>query len=158
MSGSCAVMYFNSRSPCGERLERDNLHSPTVSISTHAPRVGSDWRACRNVGIGSNFNSRSPCGERHGETVEYYTVHKISTHAPRVGSDTWHFKVLMFRLDFNSRSPCGERPFTSLGNLFYIKFQLTLPVWGATGGEHALSADSRISTHAPRVGSDRTPH
>ena len=43
----------------------------------------------------------------------------------------------MFRLDFNSRSPCGERPFTSLGNLFYIKFQLTLPVWGAT--EHRIS-------------------
>ena len=33
-------------------------------------------------------------------------------------------------------------------------FQLTLPVWGATGGLAATLALVAISTHAPRVGSD----
>ena len=34
-------------------------------------------------------------------------------------------------------------------------FQLTLPVWGATNAEHLNQLVSVISTHAPRVGSDR---
>ena len=34
-------------------------------------------------------------------------------------------------------------------------FQLTLPVWGATCTTHHKQADAGISTHAPRVGSDR---
>ena len=56
----------------------------------------------------------------------------ISTHAPRVGSDT--------------RNGCPTKTLT--------KFQLTLPVWGATRGRRGVLCRRSISTHAPRVGSD----
>ena len=35
-------------------------------------------------------------------------------------------------------------------------FQLTLPVWGATNALHDGTSPRQISTHAPRVGSDRS--
>ena len=79
--------------------------------------------------------------------------------------------------DFNPRSPCGERLFDSVGSMESVKFQSTLPVWGATLTLLLLAlmllafqstlpvwgATLRwdppllipgISIHAPRVGSD----
>ena len=35
-----------------------------------------------------------------------------------------------------------------------LKFQSTLPVWGATGITESGGKDIKISIHAPRVGSD----
>ena len=81
---------------------------------------------------------------------------------------------------FNPRSPCGERHQAAAYIHLNIKFQSTLPVWGATllkiiriliirhfnprspcGERPDLQADyerrRRISIHAPRVGSDRKP-
>ena len=80
--------------------------------------------------------------------------------------------------NFNSRSPCGERPQDQptvphhqrfqltlpvwgatirevIKNQTYIGFQLTLPVWGATTMRRTHYDYKGISTHAPRVGSDR---
>ena len=36
-----------------------------TTISTHAPRVGSDGRLAGTALEPDDFNSRSPCGERH---------------------------------------------------------------------------------------------
>ena len=58
----------------------------------------------------------------------------ISIHAPRVGSDWTRAPRLFLRM----------------------KFQSTLPVWGATAIEFRDVADLEISIHAPRVGSDFT--
>ena len=100
----------------------------------------------------------------------------ISIHAPRVGSDVVHDFILVYLKDFNPRSPCGERPLVKF-NAFYSdnfnprspcgerrenhpnygkcgRFQSTLPVWGATSAKERSSEPSRISIHAPRVGSD----
>ena len=55
----------------------------------------------------------------------------ISIHAPRVGSDKDGVN----------------------GAKFYLTFQSTLPVWGATV-IFLLIAEPTISIHAPRVGSD----
>ena len=132
-SASSTRANFNPRSPYGERRGggHDRRHPPL--ISTHAPRMGSDggtWVDC----------------------ARFY----ISTHAPRMGSDMWDY------------SP------TTLRHVF----QPTLPVWGATAGwgvDGASRSDfnprspygerpparglrpriARISTHAPRMGSDR---
>ena len=41
----------------------------TRMISTHAPRVGSDYLACYMWCRIAYFNSRSPCGERHSTTT-----------------------------------------------------------------------------------------
>ena len=80
-------MYFNPRSPCGERRKIMPTKKQTMIISTHAPRAGSDFtRLCRQyrtapfqptlpvrgatrrsvarISTPLNFNPRSPCGER----------------------------------------------------------------------------------------------
>ena len=56
------------------------------TISTHAPRVGSDPVSALIDHHRNHFNSRSPCGERP--------------------HPAWRFGEYA---DFNSRSPCGER-------------------------------------------------
>ena len=55
---------FNPRSPCGERHKNRDNTLANISISIHAPRVGSD--------ITDNLHS---------------IISRISIHAPRVGSD-----------------------------------------------------------------------
>ena len=147
-------IYFNPRSPCGER----------PLSARHFPHL-------------LDFNPRSPCGERqvlaHNEAVlqrfqstlpvwgatagvllfftrkdisihaprvgsdvlRHYTralTLPISIHAPRVGSDTSRLPISMAYPNFNPRSPCGERRVKAL-----VKYQQT-----------------QISIHAPRVGSD----
>ena len=144
---------FNSRSPCGERLgdftmtTKDTTFQLTLPvwgatalpcdsvatrlISTHAPRVGSDKVRIAHNHRRAYFNSRSPCGERQ---------------APPSRAHRKQY--------FNSRSPCGERPELKVIVPDVAKFQLTLPVWGATLFGIIVIHRGRISTHAPRVGSD----
>ena len=55
---------FNPRSPCGERPTASTTAVANLTVSIHAPRVGSD---------GIEISLMSPCG--------------VSIHAPRVGSD-----------------------------------------------------------------------
>ena len=85
-TADCPRWHFNPRSPRGERpgqggiLHRRDLFQSTlpargatpvvipplvvVDISIHAPREGSDPRACFSSPPGKNFNPRSPRGER----------------------------------------------------------------------------------------------
>ena len=132
-SSTSCESYFNPRSPCGERQKTYFDDVDKVTISIHAPRVGSDctqqWHLCSL----QDFNPRSPCGERPKAFNEMSRAQDISIHAPRVGSDVCKF---------------GE-------DYALSTFQSTLPVWGATSikvvdGEPKLV----ISIHAPRVGSD----
>ena len=58
----------------------------SLTISIHAPRVGSDAQAAHQRKAGSHFNPRSPCGERH-----------------------FGISFPLFPCYFNPRSPCGER-------------------------------------------------
>ena len=123
--------HFNPRSPRGERRKVYDPRNESDSISTRAPREGSDLLFSfprRHLG---NFNPRSPRGERPAPQHRYLFLTKfqpalpargatlravrdpayghISTRAPREGSDDSPF------------FPCG--------------------IWG-------------ISTRAPREGSD----
>ena len=122
---------FNPRSPCGERpvqvpvdlsgslfqstlpvwgATRDALILGTdLSISIHAPRVGSDRSQRLFFYPLSDFNPRSPCGERPDLRYKPNRISGISIHAPRVGSDFCAQPSCMAALDFNPRSPCGER-------------------------------------------------
>ena len=103
---------FNPRSPCGERLFCGIFTFPTVPISIHAPRVGSDnsFQCCQQSRF--DFNPRSPCGERLAACCRDPDV-----------------------LHFNPRSPCGERLAKNGGQHRLQTFQSTLPVWGATHGK-----------------------
>ena len=103
-------IYFNPRSPCGERPFLCWTAHLLYSISIHAPRVGSDNK--QGLGMGHVFD--------------------ISIHAPRVGSDALMVFVPCRQIDFNPRSPCGERPKDLSSSCGTSQFQSTLPVWGAT--------------------------
>ena len=125
------LLYFNPRSPCGERRRHDArvLQGPRISI--RAPLAGSDtgWR--RSCPGAPNFNPRSPCGERL-HTADTSQEHVpisiraplagsdkglsssqrtpwISIRAPLAGSDPLTDASTFDIGNFNPRSPCGER-------------------------------------------------
>ena len=169
---------FQSTLPVWGATGRGWHTTDIMSISIHAPRVGSD----RDV---------APVRGQDG----------ISIHAPRVGSDggsmqggkmiqifqstlpVWgatlpaRFPTMTARY-FNPRSPCGERHKRLRQEVLRCiisihaprvgsdvgggedgglgaGFQSTLPVWGATVNRINAALPRGISIHAPRVGSDR---
>ena len=102
------------------------------TISTHAPRTGSDDKAREDVPVGNHFNPRSPHGERPGEATSRRRSRRFQPTLPARGAT--HL-LICFRYnaaDFNPRSPHGERRKHS----------------------SSLRKRRRISTHAPRTGSD----
>ena len=144
---------FNPRSPCGERRDGEQYEHIDFTISTHAPRAGSDLIAV--------FLS-PPC--------------YISTHAPRAGSDLMHRMLKMSKNDFNPRSPCGERLSSDGKAPIQLDFNPRSPcgerrpILQQFGLMHNFNPRSPcgerralmmfcgslmvISTHAPRAGSD----
>ena len=78
----------------------------------------------------------------------------VSIHAPRVGSDNSPPASSAVESCFNPRSPCGERRSARIASCRVATFQSTLPVWGATPSDCRSSRTTRVSIHAPRVGSD----
>ena len=125
----CDKTNFNLCSPCGERRQRGRGHLQG-NISTHAPARGATYDADGVITL-DGFQSTLPHGERR----------RHRGHAGDVG-------------DFNPRSPCGERLIALRILLQVSSFQSRSP-YGERRRE--LCADQqpvRISTHAPRVGSD----
>ena len=103
-------LYFNPRSPCGERRHIHKQLRPLEGISIHAPRAGSDQTAEFITKYFDKFQSTLPV---RGATCAY---------RPQFGNERY----------FNPRSPCGERRDVSLHLITEIAFQSTLPVRGAT--------------------------
>ena len=121
---------FNSRSPSGERPTRLTLYLMSdmfqltlpewgatravarslhpSQVSTHAPRVGSDYPVEVTVPIRLSFNSRSPSGERRHPHLPLYLVWRFNSRSPsgeRLLGE-WQYGL---PTSFNSRSPSGER-------------------------------------------------
>ena len=109
------------------------LHCPE-GISTLAPREGSD----------------------PAETPEEKLT-RISTLAPREGSDAADMLRTAAGRYFNPRSPRGERPAGTQGCISAMGFQPSLPARGATLSHKQVSIVIKISTLAPREGSDQRP-
>ena len=168
---------FNPRSPHGERRAAAAEKRIAELISTHAPRTGSDSRVPALQVWMQHFNPRSPHGERPKAERRMRQERKISTHAPRTGSDATPRKKFPSRngfqptlpargattplllaftssFNFNPRSPHGERRDADVLFLCNVEFQPTLPARGATDNEDLRTPHSKISTHAPRTGSD----
>ena len=101
-----------------------------------------------------HFNPRSPHGERRCESPPILWRSGISTHAPRTGSDARRYSGGITLSHFNPRSPHGERPGRRERPKTATKFQPTLPARGATMKKLLDTDYSKISTHAPRTGSD----
>ena len=170
-------MYFNPRSPDGERpsppgispkperfqstlpgwgaTKESHQYSPLCEISIHAPRMGSD-------------RNESACPQSQ----------EISIHAPRMGSDVACGLTLMVPVVFQSTLPgWGATVLRRYEPVRLSGFQSTLPGWGATRYEDIMTVsgfnfnprspdgerlvdcslpprNSTISIHAPRMGSD----
>ena len=152
---TCRRIYFNPRSPCGERHGNTDAGGRTA-----------------------HFNPRSPCGERlrprsfggdcdifqptlpvWGATMivpSTIAALTISIHAPRVGSDAQKYEVRQnSAISIHAPRVGSDVPLTT-PSAYSTKFQSTLPVWGATlrfALQPVHGVD--ISIHAPRVGSDQ---
>ena len=154
--GGHSVLNFNPRSPHGERQEYEafdamyavfqstlpaggategelisydrltiSIHAPRMGsdqwedtksalhflISIHAPRMGSDLKTSALAKSWSYFNPRSPHGERPYAYVVDINAVEISIHAPRMGSDRSRQGHCCRDEYFNPRSPHGERPY-----------------------------------------------
>ena len=124
-------LYFNPRSPCGERLPEHMIDAAGVVFQSTLPV----WGATISLGY-------------------MLIVIRISIHAPRVGSDLITFSSRIALYDFNPRSPCGERLSRNQTTRIATYFNPRSPC-----GERPESAEYKnigksISIHAPRVGSD----
>ena len=105
-------------------------------ISTHAPRTGSDARQRRPCSFLPHFNPRSP----HGERLKHLRHERGLT-------------------QFQPTLPARGATATNHGSCFPSStFQPTLPARGATGSNVAGATPRKISTHAPRTGSDIIPY
>ena len=77
---------FNPRSPCGERLSDHQQSNKPNRFQSTLPVWGATLISTAPSDRHYNFNPRSPCGERLKTTLKVFTIF-ISIHAPRVGSD-----------------------------------------------------------------------
>ena len=104
-----------------------------MSISTHAPRAGSDL-ALLLVGGLDLISTHAPRAGSDGPTVEEICWICISTHAPRAGSDSLVFLgQLSMSSPFQPTLPVrGATVITPLPVGEMPQFQPTLPVRGAT--------------------------
>ena len=73
-----------------------------------------------------------------------------------VGSNPTDSHSIPPSVHFNSRSPYGERPCGPLPASNQMRFQLTLPLRGATTRCRRHRQPRIVSTHAPLAGSDPT--
>ncbi len=122
---------FNPRSPCGERPQTNLLNLANNTFQSTLPL----WGATRNVLLRCIWLRISihapPVGsDRWGQPDQACPA--ISIHAPPVGSDQGPAKSVSRVSYFNPRSPCGERLCMKFAGKAFVKFQSTLPLWGAT--------------------------
>ena len=78
---------FNSRTPGGVRLQRDNTQSRALGVSIHAPREGCDLLYDPRGLLSAGFNSRTPGGVRPRSHSRRLARFYVSIHAPREGCD-----------------------------------------------------------------------
>ena len=144
---------FNPRSPCGERLDQQQLqHNQHLfqstlpvwgatglsgheldsrQISIHAPRVGSDHRLLFALTSTWVFQSTLPVWGATGPVIAGKLLDFISIHAPRVGSDG-----------------------VQTADIWWCEISIHAPRVGSDPDQSVPLAAGGISIHAPRVGSD----
>ena len=102
-----------------------------MTISTHAPRTGSDG-ALKPGSLVKQFQPTLPARGATGEQYATVSYVDISTHAPRTGSDRFYQHANGAIRNFNPRSPHGERLEVMTLGVMLATFQPTLPARGAT--------------------------
>ena len=135
--------YFNPRSPHGEQRQSLDTSSYHGHISIHAPRMGSD-NTTFSLSAGPIYFNPRP---RMGSDIFFVSIGMVQgtfQSTPPHGERHLCFLLPFWGIhNFNPRSPHGERQgLTSLIPLQRhilkahrkqaVKFQSTLPAWGAT--------------------------
>ena len=150
------TLNFNPRSPHGERQIRQPPRSGQGSISTHAPRTGSDAGSSGRVVAGGHISTHAPrTGSdirrmvRDGEYTEFQPT------LPARGATEIRPPALPTQDNFNPRSPHGERPYLQYGRSGETAdFNPRSPHGERRFAEVFAPSFGIISTHAPRTGSD----
>ena len=128
-------------------------HRPRL-ISTHAPRTGSDKVRVGRRRSWRHFNPRSPHGERpQALHAGGRRAGQFQPTLPARGATTrltMTFRQRSFQPTLPARGATRSRMAGRMGE----RFQPTLPARGATGKGRKRPRKRRISTHAPRTGSD----
>ena len=141
-------------------------------ISIHAPRAGGDVPRPKQPAVsnqnfnprppynrqrhGIHFNPRSPCGERLVSRAFDNVCNRISIHAPRAGSDYPVGLCSRYEHGISIHAPrAGSDSAGAFYLPYFIRFQSTLPVRGATRYAAVKQVFYGISIHAPRAGSDK---
>ena len=149
----CSV-YFNPRSPHGERPDTRWFHDYIYGFQSTLPARGATRALRRGHLRVCHFNPRSPHGERRWKTNDCFAVGKFQSTLPARGATRSALGITRKQADFNPRSPHGERPLTVFFPTCGKLFQSTLPARGATNIILLCSPLITISIHAPRTGSD----
>ncbi len=162
LQGRLLSLYFNPRSPCGERrgipchvclhvgisihallaesdiiARRREMRAHEISI--HALLAESDILRTKREGGDGIFQSTLSLRRATRIIILRCSVYGISIHALLAESDqNNHIEMLCLR-NFNPRSPCGERPVLCLFLGEPLIFQSTLSLRRATGC-HVLSS------------------
>ena len=128
--------HFNPRSPHGERRDRDWLANFARQFQSTLPARGATHDGRRRTSVAT-----------------------ISIHAPRTGSDGTVSRLPRTPGAFQSTLPARGATQIKKGHApGKDRFQSTLPARGATPDEGpAARAETPISIHAPRTGSDTWP-
>ena len=124
------------------------------TISTHAPRTGSD-ASC--ICVKPFFARFQPTLPARGATIIRSGLRDaidISTHAPRTGSDMacGHNGTAEIISTHAPRTGSDALRLRAVDDV--ATFQPTLPARGATSLKRMADKGNAISTHAPRTGSD----
>ena len=132
MSAKIILLYFNPRSPREGATGFIMIDKDLQNISIHAPRVGSD---CFKIGflIGVCISIHAPrVGSDRSQQYIKHQKKKFQSTLPVWGATHLVNRSIPISSHFNPRSPCGERQ------------------------QHApmIRILTKISIHAPRVGSD----
>ena len=127
----------------------DGLSFSYPQVSTHAPRAGSDAVLHLDRIHCTGFNSRSPSGERQQHLERCVHGGGFQLTLPERGATAFGVSISSTSACFNSRSPSGERPALPLKQSGFNPFQLTLPERGATSLTSTPSASRRFNSRSP---------
>ena len=137
-------MYFNPRSPCGERRNAPQRNTMTNTFQSTLPVRGAT--NVRNVHCAHFFQFQSTLPVR-GATrmmLEAQQGKAISIHAPRAGSDSSVARTAKNSTSISIHAPRAgsDYPLTAVG-IAPKEFQSTLPVRGATSLSALLGINVR---------------
>ena len=122
---------FNPRSPHGERPPHPGGSCVGAMFQSTLPAWGATSYSVPVVARGL-FQSTLPAWGATISRIGRQPPNHVSIHAPRMGSDRTAGASGLPAPGFNPRSPHGERRYNAVPCFDGVRFQSTLPAWGAT--------------------------